>query len=61
MAKRTYELIRMQSTESSYFYVTKKTTKGVKASNKLKLRKYDPNMNKHVWFEQKRMHPHKNN
>ena len=32
--------------------------KGLKASEKLRLKKYDPVLKKHVWFVEKKMPPH---
>ena len=61
MAKRSYQLVRMQSTESATFFVTKKAGKGVKASEKLApMRKYDPNVRRHVVYVEKKMHSHSN-
>ncbi|MEE9573711.1 MAG: 50S ribosomal protein L33 [Candidatus Neomarinimicrobiota bacterium] len=61
MAKKSYQLVRMQSTESAYYFVTKKAGKGVKASEKLApMRKYDPVVKRHVQFEEKKMHSHSN-
>ena len=44
------EKVKMVSTESAYFYTAdknKKTTPG-----KLRFKKYDPFVRKHVWFEE---------
>ncbi len=48
MAKSTTIKIRLNSTESGFFYVTKKNTRNI--TEKLKLRKYDPVVRKHVDF-----------
>ena len=59
MAKKSFQLIRMQSTESAHFFVTKKVGKGVKASEPMKpMRKYDPVVKRHVLFVEKKMHSH---
>lgn len=42
--------IKLQSTESAYFYTTDKNKR--KKPEKLKLRKYDPILRKHVLFEE---------
>lgn len=44
------EKVRMQSTESAYYYTTTKNKK--KSPDKLKLKKYDPIVRKHVLFEE---------
>lgn len=36
-------------------YLTHVSTKGAKASNKLRMRKYDPVVQKHCWFVQKKL------
>ena len=59
MAKKNYQLVRMQSTESAHYFIAKKPGKGVKASDKLKpMRKYDPNVRRHVQYEEKKMPSH---
>ena len=61
MAKKSYQVVRMQSSESPYFFVTKKVGKGVKASEPMKtMRKYDPVVRRHVLFVEKKMHSHSN-
>lgn len=40
--------VKMKSTESSYFYTTIKNKRNT--PDKLKLKKYDPKVNKHVEF-----------
>lgn len=42
------EKIKMKSTESSYYYTTTKNKRNT--PGKLKLRKYDPVLQKHVEF-----------
>lgn len=36
-------------------YLVHVSTKGAKASNKLRLRKYDPVVKKHCWFIQRKL------
>lgn len=48
MAKSTTIKIRLNSTESGFYYVTKKNTRNI--TEKLKMRKYDPVVRKHVEF-----------
>ena len=51
MAKAATIKVRLNSTAGTgYFYVTKKNTRGPKAANKLKFRKYDPVKREHVEF-----------
>jgi len=45
--------IKLKSTESAYFYTTDKNKR--KKPDKLKLRKYDPIVRKHVLFEEERL------
>lgn len=47
------EKIKLQSTESSYFYTTDKNKR--KNPEKLKMRKYDPTLRKHVMFEEEKL------
>ena len=44
------EKIKMNSTESAYFYTTTKNKRNT--PHKLRLRKYDAILRKHVWFEE---------
>ena len=48
MAKPTTLKIRLNSSESGFFYVTKKNPRT--KTEKLKFRKYDPIVRKHVEF-----------
>ena len=57
MAKKSSYLIRMQSTESAHFFIRKKARNNMKI-DKLRLRKYDPIVRRHVIFEEKKMHSH---
>ncbi len=60
MAKKTSYLIRLQSTESGYFVIRKKARNPKFGTENLRLKKYDPNVRRHVWFEEKKMHSHSN-
>ncbi len=52
MAK-SYRIVKMVSEEDTgYFYTTTKPSKGLGASNKLRLKKYDPVIMKHCWFKE---------
>lgn len=57
MAKKNNKkvLVRLQSTESSYYYTAKKTKKLQQEGTKIKLKKYDPIVKKHVLFEEKKL------
>lgn len=46
-------LVRLQSTESHFFFVKKKNPKT--STEKLEFRKYDPVVRKHVLFKEKKM------
>jgi len=48
MAKSTTVKIRLNSTESGFYYVTRKNTRNI--TEKMKMRKYDPVVRKHVEF-----------
>lgn len=47
------EKIRMQSTESEYFYTTDKNKKT--KPEKLQMKKYDPRVRKHVLFKEEKI------
>ena len=52
MAK-SYRIVKMVSEEDTgYFYTTTKPTKGLKATTKLRMKKYDPVIQKHCWFKE---------
>ena len=50
MAKQTTVLIRLVSTDTGYFYVTKKNPRT--STEKFEFRKYDPVARKHVAFKE---------
>ena len=60
MAKKTHLKVRMvpeSNPDSKFIYYAKKPTKGEKAKDKLKLKKYNPNTRKHEYFIEKNF-PH---
>lgn len=60
MAKKGVAVkVRMESSEGSGYRYYKR--KGKNATEKLKMRKYDPYLRKHVIFEEKKMPPSKKN
>ena len=57
MAKKSHIKVRMVpelNPDSKFIYYAKKPTKGEKAKEKLKLRKYNPNTRKHEIFIEKK-------
>ena len=62
MAKKsTYQLKQLvpeEKPETGTKYIARKPTKGMKVSDKLRQRKYDPVLKQHVWFVEKKMPPH---
>ena len=54
MAK-TFKIVKLVSEEDTgYYYMAKKPMKGMKATTKLRFRKYDPVIMKHCWFKEVR-------
>ena len=52
MAK-SYRIVKLVSEEDTGdFYTTTKPTKGLGATNKLRLKKYDKKLRRHVWFKE---------
>lgn len=47
------EKVKLQSTESDYFYTADKNKR--KKPDKLKFKKYDPIVRKHVLFEEEKL------
>jgi len=61
MAKKSYQLRRLvneDNPETGTTYTIKKPTKGLKAGDKFRMRKYDPVLKKHCWFTEKKMPSH---
>ena len=53
MAKSATIKIRLKSSESGFFYVTKKNSRTM--TDKLKVKKYDPTIRKHVMFKENKI------
>ena len=61
MAKKSFIKVRLvaeSKPDSPFFYYVKKPTKGEKAKEKLKVRKYNPTTRKHEVFIEKKLPPH---
>ena len=61
MTKKNYIKVRLvpeSQQDSKFIYYAKKPTKGEKAKEKLKLKKYNPNTRKHEYFVEKKLPPH---
>jgi ribosomal protein L33 len=55
MAK-SYKNIKLESEgEPKHFYTTKKPARGLGASKKLRLRKYNPRAMEHQWYKEVRL------
>ena len=52
------QMIPEENSKTGTKYIVRKPTKGLKVSNKLRLKKFDPVLKKHVWFVEKKMPPH---
>ena len=53
MAKPTTIKIRLKSSESGYFYVTKKNSRTM--TDKMEIKKYDPVVRKHVIYKESKI------
>lgn len=54
MAGSVRELIRLVSeAKTGYFYTTSKNKR--KSRDKLRIKKYDPKIRKHVWFKESKI------
>ena len=61
MAKKTYalkQLLPEEKPETGTKYLVRKSTKGLKVAEKMRVKKYDPVLKQHVWFVEKKMPPH---
>ena len=62
MAKKTSyalkQLVPEENPKTGTKFIVRKPTKGLKVAEKLRLKKYDPVIKKHVWFVEKKMPPH---
>ena len=58
--KTDYKKLKKEKSERtvSVFFWIPTATKGLKVAEKLRLKKYDPVLKKHVWFVEKKMPPH---
>ena len=52
------QLIPEENPKTGTKDIVRKPTKGMKVAEKLRLKKYDPVLKKHVWFVEKKMPPH---
>ena len=60
MAKKSFalkQLLPEEKPETGTKYIVRKPTKGLKVAEKLRVKKYDPVLKKHVWFVKKKMPP----
>ena len=47
-----------EKADSKFYYYAKKPTSGLKAKDKLRMKKYNPVTKKHEWFIEKKLPPH---
>ena len=53
MANKSFRIVKLVSEEGTgYYYTTTRPTRGVKASTKLRMKKYDPVLMKHCYFKE---------
>ena len=55
------QLVPEENEKTGTKYIVRKPSKGLKVSNKLRLKKFDSVLKKHVWFVEKKMPPHSKN
>ncbi len=48
-------IVRMRNPETGFYYTKKKNTKSENTQGKMKMRKYDPKVRKHVEFTETKM------
>ena len=61
MAKKSTVKVRLvpeEKSDSKFYYYAKKPTSGLKAKDKLRMKKYNPATKKHEWFVEKKLPPH---
>ena len=61
MAKKSTVKVRLvpeEKADSKFYYYAKKPTSGLKAKDKLRMKKYNPATKKHEWFIEKKLPPH---
>ena len=51
-------LVPEEKADSKFYYYAKKPTSGLKAKDKLRMKKYNPATKKHEWFVEKKLPPH---
>ena len=61
--KKPYAKVRLVPEDANmkdhgFYYYAMKPTKGEKKNNKLRLRKFDPITQKHIWWVEKKLPPH---
>ena len=56
MAKKgSKEVVKLENKETGFYYTTTKNTKSENTQGKMKFRKYDPKLRKHVVFTEAKM------
>ena len=55
--KGSKEVVKLENKETGFFYTTTKNTKSERTAGKMKFRKYDKKLRKHVVFTEAKM-PH---
>ena len=61
MAKKSTVKVRLvpeEKNDSKFYNYAKKPTSGLKAKDKLRMKKYNPATKKHEWFVEKKLPPH---
>ena len=62
MAKKSSYVLKLlvpeENPKTGSKYIVRKPSKGLKGAEKLRLKKFDPVLKKHVWFVEKKMPPH---
>jgi len=53
--KATKIVVKMHNADTGYFYTKTKNTKSENTQGKMKMRKYDPKLRKHVEFTETKM------
>ncbi len=48
-------IVRMRNPETGFYYTKKRNTKSENTPDKMKMRKYDPKLRKHVEFSEQKM------
>ena len=64
MAKKSHEVVNLVSERDpkcGFRYTILRTTKGLKAGEKMRFRKYNPVIRQHEWFVEKKLPSHSAN